>query len=58
MTWNFLPLGVAVLAAVHTWNAAQPSAAGPRSRYAASFSRQRGDNLQRRAAPRAGHLPA
>ncbi|MFI9569545.1 hypothetical protein ACIHCN_40505 [Streptomyces rishiriensis] len=46
-TWNFLPISVATLAAVHTWSSTQPCAAGPWSRYTASFSRQRGDRRHR-----------
>ncbi|WP_406513950.1 DJ-1/PfpI family protein [Streptomyces sp. NBC_00161] len=41
--WNFLPLSVTTLDAVHTWSTTQPCAAGPSSRYTASFSRHRED---------------
>ncbi|MFF7550179.1 winged helix-turn-helix domain-containing protein [Streptomyces canus] len=38
---------VATRRAVHTWSSTQPCTAGPSSRYAASFSRQRGDRRHR-----------
>lgn len=46
-TWDFRPIRVATRAAVHTWSWSQPCAAGPCSRYTASFSRQRGDSRHR-----------
>ncbi|MEU4173472.1 hypothetical protein AB0F46_42645 [Streptomyces sp. NPDC026665] len=42
-----LPISVATRAAVHTWSSTQPYAAGPCSRYTASFSRQRGHRRHR-----------